>query len=276
MSDQEYFKFVQALAADLNNADIQLPSFPDVVIRVRKALSDPNTTGRTLADILGLDAVLAARILVLANSTYHNPGGIRIESLEAAVGRIGFEQVRSAAISYAVQQLYAAKDLEPLKMELMATWSAGLSLAAMSEVIARRCTKLDGESAFIAGLIHRIGALYIFMKYKSYPDLLQDAGRRRALIDEWAAPIGQSIVAAWDFSAEIQASVNPDEEESGRRRSAANLADVVTMAKSFLTGGEIELPETPESKRLQIKAEQLPGIMESYSQKLESLAAMVR
>lgn len=276
MSQYEYFKFAETLAHDLNRGDIKLPSFPDVVMRIRKALDDPDTTGQDLATVLSVDAVLAARILILANSTYYNPGGIKIEGLEAAVGRVGFEKVRTAAIAYAVEQLHASKGLEPLKAELGATWSASMRLAAMSEVIARHCSELDVDSAFIAGLLNRIGDFYIFTKYKDYPELIQDEDHRQNLIDEWAAPIGESIVAGWEFSEEIQGSVNPDEVETTRRRVHANLADVVTTAKMSLNGAGSETYQSDEAMRLELTEEKMPAIMESYQEKLDSLASAVR
>jgi len=272
----DHFKLVESLAMDLNRKDVKLPSFPDVVIRVRTALDDPDTTSGDLANILSVDVVLASRVLILANSTYHNPGGIKIEGLEASVGRIGFEKVRTAAIAYAVEQLHASEGLEPLKDELRATWSTGMRLAAMSEVIARHCTKLDGDSAFIAGLLHRIGVLYLFTKYHDYPTLLQDPETRSSLIDEWAAPIGESIVANWEFSEEIQATLNPDEVETTHRRTQPNLADIVTTSKRVLAGDAEGWHETDEAKRLQLTDEKLPAIMESYQQKLDSLASAVR
>lgn len=275
-SKDDYFKLVQSLAGDLNRGEIKLPSFPEVVVRVRTALDDPDTTSTDLANILGVDAVLASRILILANSTYHNPAGIKIEGLEAAVGRVGFEKVKTAAIAYAVEQLHASEGLEPLKNELRATWSAGMRLAAMSEVIARHCSKLDGDSAFIAGLLHRIGVLYLFTKYHDYPALIQDQETRTGLIDEWAAPIGQSIVANWKFSQDIQATLNPDEAETTRRRIDPNLADIVTTAKRSLNGTEEHWRDTDEAKRLNLTDENLPKIMESYKEKLESLASAVR
>ena len=276
MSDEEHFKFVQSLATELNRKDIKLPSFPDVVIRIRKALDDPDTTGDDLANILGVDAVLATRILILANSTYHNPAGIKIEGLSAAVGRLGFEKVRTAAISYAVEQLHSSESLAGMKSELRQNWSAGLRHAALSEVIARHCTKLDSDSAFIAGLLHRIGTLYIYTKHQQFPNLLKDPEARQKLIDEWAAPIGQSIVANWEFSEDIQNSINPDEVETTRRRTEPNLADVVSTAKLSLNGEEIQLHDTAEEKRLSLTAEQLPEIQESYKDKLDSLASAVR
>lgn len=276
MSQEEHFKFVQTLAADLNGNKVELPSFPDVVVRIRTALDDPDTTGKGLANILGVDAVLASRILILANSTYHNPAGIKIEGLDAAVGRIGFERVRTAAISYAVEQLYASKGLEPLKNELRATWSEGMRHAAMSEVMAQHCTKLDPDSAFVAGLLHRIGVLYIYTKHGQYPGLLNDSEAREKLIEEWSAPIGESIVANWNFSEEIQGTLNPDEVETTHRRVKPNLADIVTAAKTALAGEDFELKETPETRRLQLTEEQMPTIVESYVKKLDSLASAVR
>ena len=275
MSQQEYFAFVKNLAEELNRNEIKLPSFPDVVIRIRAALDNSETTAGDIANILNNDAVLASRILILANSNYHNPAGIKIESIEAAVGRIGFEKVRSAAIAYAVEQLHSSEDLAPLKAELRETWLRGLRTASLSEAIARSTSKIDGDSAFISGLLNRIGVLYLFTKYTEYPDLLQDPESRQSLIDEWAAPIGESIVANWGFSEDIQATLNPDEVETTHRRSEPNLADVVTVAKLSLDSEDVNLLETGEAKRLEMTEEKIPRIMEMYQQKLESLASAV-
>ena len=276
MSQDEHFKFVQSLAVELNRKEVKLTSFPEVVVRIRKALDDPKTTADMIAKSVSVEPVLASRILVLANSAYNNRAGIKIEGLDAAVGRIGFDQVRSAAIAYAVEQLHAAKGLEALKSELRQAWSSGLKLAAMSEVIAKHCTKLDCDSTFIAGLLNRIGVLYIFTKYDEYPGLLQDAEARQNLIDEWTAPIGESIVANWDFPADIQATLNPDEAGMDRRGPDVDLTDVVVAAKASLNGGAETLFASAVAQRLQLSEEKMPAIMESYEQKLMSLASAVR
>ena len=264
MSQEEYFQFVQALALELNREEIALTSFPDVVIRVRKALDDPDVTPVVLGNVLSVDPVLASRILVLANSSHYNRGSLKVDSLDAAVGRIGFDTVRKTAIAYAVEQLHAAKGLKALKKELSQAWSASLRLAAMSEVIAQTYGDLDGDSAFIAGLVNQIGVLYIFSKYDEYPNLLQDPDARQKLVEEWTAPISDSIVSNWKFSKAIQASVNPDDDEASRRGTKANLADVVRVAKVALNGAADEACESAEARRLQLTSEQMPDIMTAY------------
>lgn len=276
MSQDAYFRFAKSLARDLNRDEIALPSFPDVVIRIRTALDNPDTTSGDLATIISVDAALTLRILVLANSTYYNPAGIKIEGVDAAVGRIGFEKVRSTAIAYAVEQLHSSKELEPLKKELRENWSLGLRVAALSEAIARHCTRIDADSAFIAGLLHRIGVLYIFTKYPEYPELLADPETRQSLIDEWAAPIGESIVSNWDFSKEIRETLNPAQTSAEERTIDANLVDVVTTARDSMNGAEIHFPESDAVRRLKLTDEVAPEILETYQNKLDSLASSVR
>ncbi len=276
MSQDDHFKFVKALAIELNRNEIKLSSFPDVVMRVRNALDDPDTTGADLAKLLSVDPVLASKILVLANSAFYNPAGVKTDCLDTAVGRIGFQKIRTTAISYAVELLHDSKGLEPLKKELKATWTSGLRLAAMSEAMAQKCTKLDADSAFLAGLLNQIGVLYIFRKYEDYPDLLKDPDARQRLVDEWAAPIGENIVANWEFSDEIQATLNPGDDESARVGTAANLADVVQAARASLNGANGELAETPQAKRMQLTDDDMPAVTELYEKKLDALVAAVR
>jgi len=272
----EYFRFVKSLAIDLNRNDLQLTSFPDVVIRIRKALDDPDATSERLAEILSVDPVLASRMLVLANSTFYSPAGIRIQSLAAAVGRIGFEKVRTSAISYAVELMHASKNLVALKDELRQSWSDGIRLAAMSEAIAQHCSELDADSAFVAGLLHRIGVLYIYTQYDEYPSIIQDETARQNLVDEWAAPIGESIVSNWGFSEEIKSTMNPNEDGSRTFCDDADLADVVIAAKASLLGDDAGVFDLIQGKRLNMSEEKMPEIMASYQTKLGTLAAAVR
>ena len=276
MSQDEHFKFVKALAIDLNRNEIKLSSFPDVVVRVRNALDDPDTSGADLAKILSLDPVLTSKVLVLANSAACNPSGVKTDCLATAIGRIGFQKVRTTSISYAVELLHDSEGLEALKKELKKTWSSGLRLAAMSEAIAQKCTKLDADSAFLAGLLNQIGVLYIFKKYPEYPNLLQDPDARQGIVDEWAAPIGENIVGNWDFSDDVQATLNPADNDSARVGTDANLADVVTAAKASLNGASGELSDMPAARRMQLTEDKMPSVMEEYEQKLEALMSSVR
>ena len=106
MTGSEQTQFLQQLAEDLNSKCIELPSFPDVVINIRTALEDPKCTSERLAEVVRTDPVLVARLLMAANSAFHNRAGIEIVDLNLAISRLGFEVVRNTAITLAVEQIF--------------------------------------------------------------------------------------------------------------------------------------------------------------------------
>ncbi len=68
VSDPEAFAFVQALAAELSTGKVELPSFPDIAMRVRQVLADETVTPEKVVRVVGSEPALAARLLQLANS----------------------------------------------------------------------------------------------------------------------------------------------------------------------------------------------------------------
>ena len=98
------FTLVQQLANDLSKGNLELPSFPDIALRVRKALDDEMATTDHIVQILGAEPVLAAKILAIANSAAMRPSTDAITDLPMAVNRIGRTMVRNAAMSFAVAQ----------------------------------------------------------------------------------------------------------------------------------------------------------------------------
>ncbi len=99
------FDFVRSLAAELSGGHVDLPSFPEIALRVRRVLSDPDTTLEKVVRVVGSEPALAARLLRIANSASINRSGHSITDLRTAINRIGHNMVRSASISFAMNQI---------------------------------------------------------------------------------------------------------------------------------------------------------------------------
>ncbi len=278
MSADEQTRFLQELAEDLNSRNIQLPSFPDVVISIRTALEDPTCSSERLAEVVKTDPVLVARLLMSANSAFHNRAGIEIVDLNLAISRLGFEVVRNTAITLAVEQIFAASEHEELKVAVKDIWSRSLSLASMSFVIARSEGKLNPDNAFLCGLLHEIGKLYILTKARNYPGLMGDEASLNTVLDQWYTSIGKSIVEAWGFSSEIADSVESDENVSDDENAAATLVDVVYLAKLVLSETD-ELTDTDDFQghagKLNVSADNVPALQEAYELHARSMRASV-
>ncbi len=58
------FAFVSELAAEVSSGKVELPSFRDVAVRVRKVLADEHVSNEQIARVVG-PAGLAARVFTL-------------------------------------------------------------------------------------------------------------------------------------------------------------------------------------------------------------------
>jgi len=61
--DTQAFAFVQAIAGELSKGKVELPSFPDIALRVRKVLSDENVSQDMVVRVVGSEPALAARLM---------------------------------------------------------------------------------------------------------------------------------------------------------------------------------------------------------------------
>src|ERR1700761_5125653 len=93
------FEFVQFLAQELSSGKVELPSFPDVAVKVRKVLSDNDVNMEMVLRVVGSEPTLAARLLQIANSAALNNGN-PVRDLRNAVQRMGLNMVRSASIAF--------------------------------------------------------------------------------------------------------------------------------------------------------------------------------
>src|ERR1700677_4725831 len=86
---QDAFGFIQSLASELSAGKVDLPSFPEIAVRVRRILSDPNSSVEQVVRVVGSEPALSARLLRIANSTSLNRSGKAVTDLRTAINRIG-------------------------------------------------------------------------------------------------------------------------------------------------------------------------------------------
>src|SRR4051812_37145287 len=152
------FAFVTELAQEVSTGKVELPSFPDIAVRVRKALGDEQVSNEQIARLVGSDPGLAARVFTLANSAALNRSGRNVSDLKMAVNRIGHHNVRTAAVSFAIAQLRRAAELKHISKELEALWQESTMVAALAYAVAAR-SRVNADESMLAGLLHNVGKI---------------------------------------------------------------------------------------------------------------------
>jgi HD-like signal output (HDOD) protein len=227
----EAFEFVRALATQLSSHSIELPSFPDVAVRVHKVLSDEHVSTDRIVRVLGAEPMIATRVLTMANSAALNPGSKAVTELRAAVTRLGIDALRSAVMSFAMAQLRLAKNFKGIERHLSALWQHSVLVASLSYVIARRSNRANPDTTMLTGLLHGVGKLYILTHSMSHPALFADQVTYQRIIRDWHANIAKALLESWNVADEIVDAVHGYEDESrDLRGNSGVLADMLEVA----------------------------------------------
>jgi HD-like signal output (HDOD) protein len=181
--------------------------------------------------VLGAEPVLATRVLSMANSAALNPGGKPVTELRAAVTRLGFDALRSAAVGFAVAQLRRAKAFAGIERHLNVLWQHSVLVASLCFVVARRSNKVSADMAMLTGLVHGVGKLYILTHSMRHPALFGDQAMYQRIVRDWHGNIAKALLESWFLADDIVTAVSSYEDsERELRGSSAALADVLEIA----------------------------------------------
>lgn len=261
------FSFVERLAQDLRDERLELPAFPEAVIRIQRALQSSDTSTEDVVRILSSEPALAARLLRMANSAEFRRADQDIKDLKKAVARMGFNMVRSVAVAFAMRQLRRKDTYSPTaQLQLEQAWEESLNASATCFVIAKRFTRLNPDQALLTGLLHVLGRLYIIMRSKDAAEL-SDAEMRQ-VIDSWHASIGKAILESWGLPEELQHAVEHQDELEVAQEGEVSMTDVLIAAR-LVSKGEQDVARFPALRRLGITREG----MEQHAEEVRSVRA---
>jgi len=246
--------FVQQLAGDLNKGNLELPMFPDSVVRIQQAFRNEEVDVDEIVQIISSDPALAARVLQLSNSAAVR-GNVEIVEVRQAVIRIGNKLVQSSAVAFALRQAERNEGLsEQSRKALKEIWAESVELAARCYVIAKKYTKLNADEALLTGLLSVLGRLYIFMKSEECG--VADYAELETIIADWHPAISKAIAESWNMSEELVNALEAQLDTNPALRETASLAEVLSAARVLLqhetAGSPLSASEYPLLQRLGI------------------------
>jgi HD-like signal output (HDOD) protein len=198
---------VEELDRSLAEKSLALPSLPEVALKIRKALSDENVSISEISRLIGSDPALAARILKTANSALFYRGSKPITSVHGAVSQLGQRMVRNVALSFAAQQVFIGYGSQSLRNQLTSVWQHSVHTAALAHMLARVRTKLNPDEAFLAGLLHEIGKLYILLRAKDNMDALASEAAFQSVLEAWHPRLGRAVIETWELPQDLAIAV---------------------------------------------------------------------
>ena len=241
------FEFVQRLADELSSNKFDLPPFPDIAIRVREALSDPDVTLDTITQVVRSEPILATRLLRLVNSAMLKRGSMEITDLKTAITRLGFDMVRNASVSIAMDSTFTAPEGSVLRAHIANNRKHSVLVASLAYLLASREPNFKKpDEAMLAGLLHDIGKFYILTRVEDFPALFEDATTLFDLMTEWHCGVGRAIVESWGFPEQIVNAVDEHHELDRDQVGRPDLTDIIITTNLIAHMGNPLYAEQPE------------------------------
>lgn len=178
-----------------------LPTLPHVVQRLAAMIGRPTVSTEEIGAIIEKDQVLAAKVLRLANSPFYGFPS-RIGSVAHAVIVLGFNVVKGLTLCASALSIMKDAGMDQL-------WRHSLGVAITANLLAARLEIKNPEELFVAGLLHDIGKVVLYVKWPEVGACIKDAskaGGDRSLFELEQeltglshADIGGCLANAWNL-----------------------------------------------------------------------------
>lgn len=237
----------------------KLPPLPAVALQIVKVANDPTTAAEDISRIMSIDQSLSAKVLRLVNSSYYGMKN-KISSVKQAVVILGFESVRSLALSTAIMEKFSTESEGGLaRLEF---WKHSFGVAMTGRVLARHIGKSPEiqEQYYMAGLLHDIGKVILDEYFNEHLMVILDRVKHtdssfydveRQINDVSHDEIGAFLAAQWRLPPEIQAAIRYHHEPMAAPAQqeivcATHFANILTKIKGLGSGGDDKIDALSE------------------------------
>lgn len=139
--------------------NVKLASLPDVYLRLRSVLDDPDSNLADVTDVVASDPALAARLLRIVNSAYFGLDS-EIDTISRAVGLLGTQEVHDLVLTASMAHYFEGMSNDVMSMDKF--WRRSVESAITTRELAFLRDVLDSERLFVVGLLRDIGHLFIY------------------------------------------------------------------------------------------------------------------
>lgn len=227
-----------------------LPSAPKVLPKLKRLLSDTNSSLHEVVNLIRLDPGIAARVLQIGNSAYFSHG-LRCYTVDEAVNRVGYNQVYEL-VGNAVAAEVLVRPLVIYSIGPDELWQNSVACAVAAERLADR-VGIERAIAYTVGLLHRVGLVAIdewlqraapAVRFTDNPLPLETTEQERQLLGFHNAEVGAALLRLWDFPAVMTEPVRW-QYLPGATASHGQLASLLAAAKWISKAALFQQPSKP-------------------------------
>lgn len=227
-----------------------LVSLPEVCIKINHMIEQGDYESSSLAKVISYDPDISARLLRLVNSAFYGLES-KVDTIQRAVTVTGAQELRNLVMATTVMREFAGIPSDLVDVEDF--WRHAVITGTLSQSIARQCHTLHPERLFLAGTLHDLGRLVIYLS-------LPDKAREVLYItggDEWIleeteedilsfghTDVGAALFKEWKFPTGLQEIARyhhrPSQASEEYQRDVSIVHIARAVSRGYLAGFELK------------------------------------
>lgn len=198
-----------SLAGLIAGIPASLGAYAPVIEEIETALQSSECNLVTVAEAIGKEPDLTARLLRLGNSSFYGFSS-RLTTVNEAISLIGIRQVQDLIEASSIIERFAGVSADLVSMESFWRHSLACGIGARLLAMEKRLPKPD--KFFVAGLLHDVGRLVLFSQAPKAAQAVFDLYRRERLLLHEAETrvlgfnhqqIGEALLKHWQYPAPL-------------------------------------------------------------------------
>jgi predicted Zn finger-like uncharacterized protein/putative nucleotidyltransferase with HDIG domain len=177
-----------------------------VMWKVRALATDPEVDLKRICELIKTDQALAVRLLKVANSAYFGLKG-RVSSIQHAAAVLGTNTLVQIVTLIGNSKMLRGT-LPGYELESGTMWRHALTVAAGSDIIAKKLAPVYASEAFLTGLLHDAGKMildaYIVERKEAFTALLKQSdgspvSAENTVLGLDHAAVGRELCIHWNL-----------------------------------------------------------------------------
>lgn len=226
-----------------------LVSLPEVCLKINHMIEQGDYESTNLANVISYDPDISARLLRLVNSAFYGFQA-KIDTIQRAVTMTGAQELRNLVMATTVMREFTGIPSDLIDVEDF--WRHAVITGTLSQSIAQECHTLHPERLFLAGILHDVGRLVIYLT-------LPEKAREVLFItggDEWIleetemevigfghTEVGAALFNAWEFPESLQEIARyhhqPSKAADDYQRDVSLVHIARAIARGYLSGFDL-------------------------------------
>lgn len=226
------------------DGDLELPSMPEVALRIRAYAQDPDVNLETLARVAQTDPAVSGALIRAANSSLYAHGA-EVTGVREAVGRLGLRTTQNLAVAQSISKVFQARSAL-LHRRAHEVWQHSVALSSIASAVARRVGGIDPERALLAGLLARVGTVPIL----GFIDALDGTPSQRfvdSALAKLTAPVGVLVISYWEMGSDLIVATEEYDSWERQHDGAPDCCDLVHIAR-LIHAAEEGINNTPPTE----------------------------